>query len=434
MKNGFTKVFIALVVMLFPCRGITGQTTIWEIPSVVTDGSLIRNLDDGVDIVYNSLNGPAFYYVDKNSGAVTEAEIPNLQSVSDMEIVNKVLYFCGEISNMPVVGRFEIAPFFFFGGQAEIVEVAYSPTVNGTTGVTAFKKLEVQYIDNRNIHVYVIGNVTFGSTWSYTSLFDCMYTGGVWSTEVIPEPSGIYRMYDLTVTASYLYVVGEKLGGDDYSNYYLLPTLPNSHILSGPPYNLSMLTVGSGQYYAIRETLTETVLGDEFVTACKGIVDGNSGIVITHYANPTTITARYQIPNITGSTRFVDLKYNPKDRKLYLMPDIDSSAVTDMIYVFDISSLTAYAYQTILPEVYSLDYQKRGSGAVVSGMTQNRYIGIWDAGKPDNSCARAIPLAVNTYYHANSQWYLDVSVSLPLSRRTFVSPRLKTWDVKKICK
>lgn len=126
MKNGFTKVFIALVVFLFPCRGIVGQTTIWEIPSVVTDGSLIRNLDDGVDIVYNSLNGPAFYYVDKNSGAVTEAEIPNLQSVSDMEIVNKVLYFCGEISNMPVVGRFEIAPFFFFGGQAENVEVAYS--------------------------------------------------------------------------------------------------------------------------------------------------------------------------------------------------------------------------------------------------------------------------------------------------------------------
>lgn len=50
MKNGFTKVFIALVVFLFPCRGIVGQTTIWEIPSVVTDGSLIRNLDDGVDL------------------------------------------------------------------------------------------------------------------------------------------------------------------------------------------------------------------------------------------------------------------------------------------------------------------------------------------------------------------------------------------------
>ncbi len=438
MRNGFVKVFIALVVVLFPCLGTAGQTTIREIPAVATDGSLIRNYDDGVDIVYNSLNGPAFFYVDKNSGAVTEAEIPNLQSVTDMEIVGKELYFCGEISNMPVVGRFVIPLFFFGGGQAEIVSISYTPTVNGITGVTTFNKLEVWYIDWNDVHVYVIGHITFGNPgWNipdYTALFDCMYNGTVWSIEEIHDSGWDYRFYDLTVTASNLYVVGEKYGGGDYSNYYPLPPLPNSYILPGPSYTLSMLYVGYGQYHAIGQTLTETLYGNEFVTACSGRVEGNYGIVITHYSNPLTIVARYLIPNITGSSRFIDLKYNPQDRRLYLMPDIVSSAVTDMIYVFDLSSLTAYAYQTILPKVYSLDYQKNGDGAIVSGMTQNSCIGIWDAYKPDNGCATAISLAVHTYYHTNDQWMLDASASFPRNRLSFETPRLRTLGMEIICK
>ncbi len=434
--------FFALTIMFFSGQVVLGQNTIKHVEYSISTNSLIRNLDDSIDIVYNTFGRQSFMLVNRNSNYVLDAFLPNLGLVTDMEIVGKELYFCGSYNGKPAIGRFELGSFFGGGGSAEIVQIDYFPIVEGITGSTALKKLEVQYLDQDDIHVYAIGLVTFGNpNWNipdYTALFECIFNGTAWDIEEIHSIGWVYRFYDLTVTNNYLYVVGEKFGGQgDYANVYSFPPIPpaNQHLSNSlpAPYAIQMLNVGIGGYYPISESLAETLTGDEFVTACYGYVNGNTGIVISRYNNPYNIYARYLIPNVTASTRFIDLKYNDADKMLYLIPDKANSVTTDMMYVFDLQYESARVFRTSFPYLCSVDRKATTTGSVVSGITTDGEVGIWGTAKPDNNCTFETPLTVNRYTHSVNPWQSYVSISYPINTVLSAPPRISEYNLKHVC-
>lgn len=98
--------------MFFSGQVVLGQNTIKHVEWSISTNSLIRNLDDSIDIVYNTFGQQSFMYVNRNSNNVIDAAIPNLNIVTDMEIVGKELCFCGSYNGKPAIGRFEIGSFF----------------------------------------------------------------------------------------------------------------------------------------------------------------------------------------------------------------------------------------------------------------------------------------------------------------------------------
>lgn len=430
MKISLKTLFLSILFLILSGQGALGQNAIYSVSNTVSASSLIRNYKKGIDIVYNTPGGSSFFYIDRNTGNATEASINNLMSVTDMEIVGKELYFCGDFFGYPAIGRFDINSFFFGGGQAEIVNIAPSNT--------ALKKLEVQYISNSDIHVYVLGLVTLaspiGPISDYTALFDCMFDGTIWDVTSHYEQGYNYRMYDLTVTDRFLYVVGEKYGGyTEYSNTYSLPAPGNNHLLPSGPNVITMSNSLTQYYYPVSETLTETLQMDSIVTACYGLADGYSGIVITQYSTPNTIVVRYVIPNMTTSTRFIDLKYNPAEGKLYLIPDKANSVITDLMYVFDLSTGNANVYQSIIPDLCSVDIQKTGIGAVVSGIINNGEVGVWVADKPNSDCSSAIGLPVYKTIRVEPTWSLEIIVGSSPANSIYVYPHIENHILEIKC-
>lgn len=194
-----------------------------------------------------------------------------------------------------------------------------------------------------------------------------------------------------------------------------------------------MLSVNYGIYCPISESLTETLYGDEFVTVCHGIVDNDTGIVITRYNTPGTIVVRYLIKNETMSTKFVDLKYNSNDNKLYFMPDKDSSILPHTLYVFDLTTELAKLYRSNLPESCSADRRASTAGAVVSGITVDGEVGLWVAGSINNSCTSSMELRPNRYPHETDLWYVDVMVSYPHNNILTLYPSISTNRLRKTC-
>lgn len=422
--------FFAMLLLLLLGQGALGQNAIYSIHNSVSASSLIRNYNTGIDIVYNTPGGSSFFFIDRNTGCATEASINNLQAVTDMEIVGNELYFCGIFLGYPVIGRFDISSFFFGGGQAEIVNI--------TTRNAELKKLEIQYISSHDVHVYVLGLVKLlspiGPISDYTALFDCMFDGTNWNVQSQYEQGYNYRMYDLTVTDRFLYVVGEKYGGyTEYSNTYSLPAPGNNPLLPGGSNIITMSNSLTKYYYPISETLTETLQGDSIVTACYGFADGYTGIIITQYSAPNNIVVRYVIPNMTTSTRFIDLKYNPADKKLYLIPDKANSVITDLMYVFDLSTGNANVYQSLMTDLCSVDIQKTNKGAVVSGIINNGEIGVWVAGKPNDDCSSAIGLPVYKTIRAEPTWLLEILVGLENSYRMYSYPHIENHVLEIKC-
>ena len=390
-----TKITIFTLTLLANLAAL-GQSAVYEATGMISMNSIIRNYDQDVDIVYNDNGQQSFLHVNRTTGSVVEAQIPNLQSVTDMEIErneNKV-YFCGQYAGGPVFGRFSISSLFFGAGQVEIIPISYTPPIDysGPTGIMTPQKLEVQYINSTDIHVYIIGYAELTVPYNvsaYTVLYDAMYNGTIWDIEHLHEPGGNYLFYDLTVTNSYLMMFGEKQGGQaDYFSNNLIPTTPNTHLSSGmgTPPSFSLFDFWPTDYYPITKPLTETLNGDVHVTAGYAVVDGDSGIVISKYSLPGVLTDRWFIPNITVSTGFRDLKYNPINNKLYLVPELGHTVVTDLLFVFDLTTGTAQIYQSSVPNLCSVDAMSSNNGAVVSGISSGGYPNTWITNNPECSC------------------------------------------------
>lgn len=433
-----------LVLMLLANLAALGQSAVYEATGMISMNSIIRNYDQDVDIVYNDNGQSSFLHVNRTTGSVVEAQIPNLQSVTDMEIErneNKV-YFCGQYAGDPVFGRFSISSLFFGAGQVEIIRISYIPPIDysGLTGIMTPQKLEVQYINSADVHVYIIGYAELTVpyyTSAYTVLYDAMYNGTVWDIEHLHEEGGNYMFYDLAVTSNYLMMFGEKQGGQaDYFNRFIIPTTPNTHlslVMAVPPY-VDMYSFDPMEYYPITKPLVETLNGDMHVTACYAVFDGDSGIVISKYSMPNILTDRWFIPNITVSTGFRDLKYSRYNNKLYLVPELGHTVVTDLLYVFDLTTGTAQVYQSSVPNLCSVDALSYGDGAVVSGISSSGYVNNWITNNPVCGCDKLFNIAVQSNIHTANPWEVSIFYDTFISSSLYVSPNRTYYVLNTVCR
>lgn len=442
MKNNIlqTITFAFIVILwLFPHKTAVSQNVIFDIPSTVSINSLIREYERGQHIVYNNNGTSSFFFINEMgfpAPSATEAVIPNLYSVSDMEIVGEKLYFCGNYNGQQVIGRFQVNKLFSGTGQVEIIYVNYYPLVNGYTGNLTLNKIEVQEIAQNDIHVYVIGDVVFGAPSQapdYTVLFDAMYNGSYWDFEDIHDQSGVYRFYDMAITNSSLVVYGEKYGGQaEYYNVCPIPLAGNNHLVASP--FLYMYGSSGYSFFPISKTLLEALPNNEFATACYGNFGGDSGIVISRFQTPNILLGRWFLPNITMSKSFRDLKYSPRDSVLYLVPEISNSVVTDLIYVFNISRETAQVYQSSIPQLCSVDQWYYGNGAIISGITQAGEVAFWVTKKSDCQCAKAINLSVIHNVHTVSPWLMPINTSTFTRYSWNISANINNYSLNETCR
>lgn len=439
-KRLLKRIAYVVAIMLLPFNAIIGQNVIFEVPGTVSINSLIREYERGEHIVYNNNGTGSFFFINEfvvPSPTATEAVIPNLQSVSDMEIVGNTLYFCGVCSNNQVIGRFDIPSVFFGGtGQVEMVFVNYNPVVNGYTGSLTLNKIEIQEIATNDIHVYAIGDVKFGAPGSippdYTVLFDAMYNGLTWNFEDIYDPNGDYCFYDLAVTTNYLVVFGEKYNGQkEYYNYFPIAYPGNNHLTSTP---IFYMYADLSSFFPISRTLVEALSNDEFVTACYGSLGGDSGVVITRYQYPYTSLGRWFFPDITLSKSFRDLKYSRKDSVLYLMPEMTRSSFPDLMYVFNVSRGSAQVYQSSIPQLCSVDRLHTNNGATACGITQAGEIAVWSTRKADCQCAKSISLAVAKHNHSIDDWQLHASINTFTCYSSWSTPSINTFTLDETCR
>ena len=435
---------VTVAFMLLANLAAFGQSAVYEASGIISMNSIIRNYDQDVDIVYNDNGQSSFLHVNRTTGSIVEAQIPNLQSLTDMEIErneNKV-YFCGQYAGGPVFGRFSISSLFFGAGQVEIIPISYTPPIDysGPTGIMTPQKLEVQYINSADVHVYIIGYAELTVpyyTSAYTVLYDAMYNGTIWDIEHLHEPGGDYLFYDLAVTSNYLMMFGEKQGGyvDYFSSCGIAPS-GNFHLSygMGTPPNLNMYDCSASYNYPITKPLVETLNGNMHVTACYAVFDGDSGIVITKYSLPSALTDRWFIPNITVSTGFRDLKYNRYNNKLYLVPELGHTVVTDLLYVFDLTTGTAQVYQSSVPNLCSVDALSYGDGAVVSGISPGGYVNTWITNNPVCGCDKLFNIAVQRNIHTANSWGVSISDGTFTSPFLSVSPNRTYYLLNTVCR
>lgn len=432
MNNILSKFAILLLAVMPLAANVAGQNSVYGIPPLTSTNSLIRNYGDKADIIYNDNGVRSFSHVNFATLIVSNAVVPNLQSVSDMEIVNDMLYFCGVYAGVPVIGRFDIGNFFWGGGSAEII-----PVTGIASGSIALNKLEVYLRSRDDIHVFVTAEISPGAPGvDYYAVLDAMYDGTGWDIECISDPGGDYVMSDLAITRSRLMVVGERSGHrGDYFNHYKLPITPATHLSAAssvPP--IEMHKNASAVYKPLSQPITESLGNDEFVTACHGILNGDTGIVVILTDEMVSNIKYWTFPNVTGSTLFRDLKYEPTNKKIFLVPDKNSSVVKDYMYVFDLINETAQVFQSDLPYICSVGERRSTGNVIVSGITQTGTVGIWRTAITNCICDRSIDLIVNETGDFDSPWNMNVVLNRISVSTISVTPLNDKYKLSPICK
>ena len=432
MNNILSKFAILLIAVPLFTASVVGQNSVYGISTLSSTNSLIRSYGQKRDIIYNDNGVRSFLNVDFSTLNVINAVVPNLQSISDMEIVNDMLYFCGVYFGVPVIGRFDIGNFFWGGGSVEII-----PVTSIAYGSIVLKKLEVYYRSYNDIHVFVTAGISPGApSVDYYAVLDAMYDGSGWDIECISDPNGDYVMSDLAITSSRLMVVGERSGHlGDYFNHYKLPITPATHLsvaASAPP--IEMHGNASSVYRPLAQPITESLGNDEFVTACYGILNGDTGIVVIRTDEMVSNIKYWIFPNVTGSTLFRDLKYESTSKKIFLVPDKNSSIVKDYMYEFDLINETAQVFQSDLPYICSVDERRPTSNVIVSGITQVGTVGLWQTASTDCRCDRSIDLMVNNSSDSDTPWYMNVSLFNDSVSTISITPIIYKIKLSPICR
>ena len=178
----------------------------------------------------------------------------------------------------------------------------------------------------------------------------------------------------------------------------------------------------------------EAPVGNVHVTAGYAVSDGDSGIVITRYAALNMLTDRWFIPNITVSTGFRDLKYNRYNNKLYLVPELGQTVVTDLLYVFDLTTGSAQVYQSSVPNLCSVDALSYGDGAVVSGISSSGYVNNWITNNPVCGCDKLFNIVVQSNIHTANPWEVSISDGTFTSLSLYESPNKTYYVLNTVCR
>lgn len=339
------------------------QDANYKIP-LSTNASIIREYQENVYIVYSSDGvSSTVNYVDLNSLVTVTAQLP-LVDISDFEIYNGTVYYCGSAYGMPVAGLFDIIG-VFFGGIAinyipltNIIPCNHYPTE--TDAILSLRKLEVMPVDGVSPHILMVGDASCSKLPGCVNrcIVELYFDGFNWVSAVSEAHDGIMYYDDLTVTDNYVVCVAHKheAEGEYVVPFDRLNLIFGNNIFEqaenmaspyiGPfifPVNYH-ISGGVWSYYPATDEgfLIEHLTGDNFATICHGYSNeyyNRIGTVLNIYNSLFNVVGRYMISEI--STEYPELKFNNITASLYLLPGGSSSCPNSYLeYLVDVSTLS----------------------------------------------------------------------------------------------
>ncbi len=360
-KNVFFAIFIAMAFSAI------SQNATYTIP-FNTKESIIREYQENVFIVYNSDGvDRTVNYVDLNSLVTVSAQLPTVD-ISDFELYDGYVYFCGVAYNMPIAGLFDVVDLFFNGSPIEYITLTNTLSCNRypgeTDAVLSLRKIEVMPVPVGNPHLVMVGEANCTNIHDSINrcIVDLYYDGTNWISAVAQAHDGIMYYDDLTVTDNYVVCVGHKHWAEgEYVVPYYRPTLGVDNIFAQTeiisptvplvPYNFMVNNYLSGGVWTYspatnEEFLIEHLGGDKFATICHGTSSEYTGIregtVLNLYAPTFTVVKRYMIPEY--STDYPELKFFKPTESLYLLPGNSSTCPDSYIeYFLDVTTLSVWA-------------------------------------------------------------------------------------------
>ena len=378
-----------------------------------------------------STNG--FYLRDNTNNPIVFVPFNDV-IVTDFEILNDTVFFCGYNLNGGYVGSFDINLYFSGAGP---ISFALLENINGTALFDHATKIDV-YEGKWGTEMAVIGDISN----SY-GIADVFWTSSWHMLYYYIEPSGVEVFEDVAVTDHYVVAVENK--GYPHGSHYM-------RIFNRSNYwTNSFLTSPLGEQIHFIHTsnysrnLVTHLCGDTFAIAVMRLEQNNIyGNCLLLYDGTTYLGSTFmQLANFYDTRwKLYDFRYNKLDRGLYLLEDTYNIMTGDTVssllfrYNYPYYSGSAKGYYTSNTEYWkSFDCNdlgnKFGSGVSVS----NELLDLNWMVPQEEPCLRVVDYAHTSVAYIPDSFYNHPNINnVNISNIHQKNPDLLNADYQIICK
>ena len=440
------KIFLCLLIM-FVSGGAHGQTnSLHELMEYLKpDTSIIRNYKDGVSIMYSRspIYGKRFHYVKSGSTFVTSAVTK--VTVTDMEILDDTVYFCGvNLSGNAVIGLFAISDLL----ASNLTEntVVCTPLSNYTLKPS---RLEVFKVSG-GLHVVLVNDLVYTSGRVRRSIADAIYhyASNIWEINNAVSEWGEddnFLCDDVAVSENYILVSGHKFeSAGIYCRLFIKPTTDVPIVLNN---NIYFYNVGYSSLSPFTNMTTNVldpllfgdhavwcthVRDDYFALACMAqhktsFVFGASVKLLDAvqlYGGIMGYTQESFLPYSTvWNPKWLvrDVRHDPNRDSILMLHDADNpvtGGVKSMVTVVDgVTLATAVGNSPHNMYMHSLDrYQRNSGGFVQCGRGYGEY--LWWGYNDYNAlgCYDRIPFSTSAAFAEYGKFFIEISYD-PVDKR-----------------
>ena len=323
---------LAAMLIAMPVFSI-GQNAIYELDNQSSKFSIVRHYQNDIDITYSRYGSSenCFNYIDRANLAYFRADIDLDINVTDFQIHNDRVFFCGSYRNSVIIGWFKIYDLFFGGGvvnyaQFPIITQTY-PIPNGTDMFSSLSKIKV-YESNGDIHLFLIGEGqnSYGNAKGPHSLLVDAWTSNLslWNFRYTMDYFDEHTYDDLTVTSNYLVVAAHNIGTINPMApnilYYSLPSTPGSIFGLSSSINTPTFWTEYAFIQCTDKMLITDMGGNYFVTVCPALYRESTPVmVVTYYQDPLSWPIDRFIYSPHSTVNYSEIAYNRHKKNLYML-------------------------------------------------------------------------------------------------------------------
>ena len=367
------KLSILLNALLVPLGAAFGQSQVSEIPSMVSDTTIVRYWQDDVSVVYTCNNSTAdkyFMLVDKTTTIVHRIIVPPEVTVNDFRIYNNMVYVGGHHVDgtgfqRGLLACFDINDFYNGSGDYHLMVANHSPMPDCYCGgcknqIYDITRIALYTIPYEGVQVAFIGkNYIIGESTMRVGIGHANYYMGFWNLNLIYNKYAEEEYTDIITTQNYVVAVARH----NFNAHLVLRVFPQiNFILHNWAYSYNCgLQWGfypnkNGQEFAdlkVDENVMATALdGDEFALAYHYIDSPKEGLAVKTFSIAGSIATLQQALNVPVTKRtkwkMRDLCYSSTKQQLLVLNDFDGGTLSgqeSVIYQFPPSALVTGTYK-----------------------------------------------------------------------------------------
>ena len=435
-------------------RAQTSWNSVCDYPGIAGSSltTIVREYKDEQFVVYAADTSKSFCLVDMNGATIKEVSLPTSIFVNDFEILDRMVYFCGEYIARPIVGWFHVDSLFKGLSQIGYVMVPSSLPCSdpyGTQDIISKLTRITPAAFNGQLHLLLTGEATCNLSPTLNHcLVDVFHNGTNWMMAYHQENTGIYYYDDIEVTASEIVIVGHKENTNgEYIQSYTFPWI-NQDVFAAQTPPIYTYSYGGSDYIPDmhKDILAEWIDSSKFVTVTYGerFVYPNliQGTFLNIYNSVGNLSSRWFIQEHCTGNR--ELRYNSVTNSVMLLFDGCSTSWGDGYIEFRLNPA-----RTIVTRAWF--HSELGGGSygsldvcpgslvngrtVLTGISSTHNLRIWHhIDMPTSKCAAhvkltitQIPMGPNT--HEQPLYYKDHPLSVK-----YIRDKVKEKDLDIFCK